>query len=449
MTAPNQTQQQQDSKSGDSRRRDSNERDSSGLAWLAAWLVLHHQAEQRAIAANVVTRLAPLWKILDFHDLRNTQTPWIEAVLPVVRDAYVESQWAAQRFVVDYRHAHLPSAPELPAITGQSAVNGEGALPELVDRPAVRGIETVLPDMAPLASAREVAREPRAVLPRVVQDTPFEAVRATVSLLGTGPGEVKKQMPSPPEPAMNAGRVLSSKVAIRVAIDGGRKVVRRAVDLDHEAVGWARVLNVDPCYFCAMLASRGSVYKHTSFTHSNDLFEGEGVAKVHDACRCGMRPVYSQSDKRDPTSEALWRLWKEHAQGLPAKEAIRAFRRNYEVPDFPEAPQIDMHSFLVQRNRLLKDGFGHDSSQVRWIDQQIDRFGAMLGTTGVVTPSARTATRAAAPRKSAESTTEVAKRHLPALEKLVESLISRGFSEDSPQVRWNRKQIARFKALLK
>lgn len=353
-----------------------------------------------------MTRLAPLWKILDFHDLKTSQVPWIQATLPVVEEAYKASQRAAQQFVIDYRHANLPAAPELTALTGtpattttesaaaqQAAADFQahlaaalGGTPSPPSTPgtAAASPENVVPEASPVPEAR------RAV-PKVIEDTPFQTTESTASLLGTGPGEVKKQMPAPEEQAMDAGRVLSSKVAIRIAIDGGRAVVRRAVDLDHEAVGWARVLNVDPCYFCAMLASRGAVYKHTSFTGSNNLFEGEGVAKVHDACRCGLRPVYSHSDTRDPTSEALWEQWKQHSQGLPSKEAIKAFRKNYEVPDVPDAPRIDMHSLLVQRNELLKDGFSADSDQVRWIDQQIARFGAILGNTDVIASTGRAA----------------------------------------------------------
>lgn len=420
MTAPAQDQQQQNQQQPQSRQ----DQGGGALAWLAAWLVLRHQAEQRSIAAEVVTKLAPLWKILDFNDLKNTQTPWIQAALPIVEEAYTASQWAAQRFLIDYRHANIPTAPELPAITGVPA------------------------------AAVEAARAPAGALPRVIEDTPFPTVESMVSLLGTGPGEVKKQMPAPEEQAMDAGRVLSSKVAVRISIDGGRAVVRRGVDLDREAVGWARVLNVNPCYFCAMLASRGAVYKRDSFDRSNDSFEGEGVAKVHDGCRCGLRPAYSHSDTRDPTAEDAWRQWKGHAQGLPAKEAIKAFRRNYKTPPPPEVPRIDLHSLLVQRNRLLRQGFAEDSEQVRWFDQQIASFNALLGNHGVIDAATRrarsTATKGATKttKDVGESAADLARRHLPALEQTLASLLARGFSENSPQVQWNRKQITRFKAAL-
>lgn len=472
MTAPAQDQQQQDQQQKQQRDQRQDQGGGAPLAWLAAWLVLRHQAEQRSIAADVVTRLAPLWKILDFHDLKNTQTPWIQAALPIVEDAYVASQWAAQRFLVDYRHAHLPAAPELPAITGAPTMPGRsgsstGAVATQLESElraqmaaALGGTAepeaaATLPEVPKATTApAEAAHAAEATTPKVIEDTPFQVIESTVSLVGTGPGEVKKQMPAPEDQAMDAGRVLSSKVAVRIAIDGGRAVVRRGVDLDHEAVGWARVLNVDPCYFCAMLASRGAVYKRDSFDRSNGSFEGEGVAKVHDGCRCGLRPVYSHSDTRDPTAEAAWQQWKDHAQGLPSKEAIRAFRRNYKAPDPPEAPRIDLHSLLAERNRLLQQGFAEDSTQVRWFDQQIATFDAILGNHGVIDPATRaarsnTAGKTAKTAKDAgESAADVAKRYLPSLERTLERLLAEGYSETSPQVQWNRKQIARFKAAL-
>ncbi|WP_305780015.1 VG15 protein [Nocardia nova] len=390
----------------------------SGLAWLAEWFLLQHQSDQRAIAATVVKKLAPLWRILNFNDLKGTQTPWIQAVTPIVQDAYEQSQQAAQQFLIDYRHASLPAAPEIPAVTGGPSV--------------------------------DIGTGPARVVPKVIQDEPFPAVRASVSLLSTGPGEAMKQMPAPPEDAMDAGRVLSSKVAVRIATDGGRNVVQRAVDLDRNALGYARVLNDSPCYFCAMLASRGAVYKANSFQLSNQRFRGEGVAKVHDGCRCGLRPVYKRVDGMDAIATELSDQWAANTRGLGGKDAMNAWRRHY-VPPLPGAgPVFDLGSLNRQRDKLVRQGFADDSSQVRWLDRQIKHFGeptAAGEARTVLKPAARAKQREFA-KKQADYAAEMAHHHLPILEKNVASLLERGFAEDSPQVEWNRKQIARFKAAL-
>lgn len=374
------------------------------LGWLAAWLVMNHQSEQRDIAARLAKKLAPLWKILDVRDLKGTRAAWIETVLPEVEAAYQESQRTAQGFAIDYRHANLPAVEELPAVTGQPTgpvdlhrggqpTAPKPARPSRTPQRLVHG-NPMPPDAPPTPSASATPSPAQ-----VITDTELDRNRAIVSLVSTGPGEVAHRIPSTvtvnvsqtqaPETqvleqqASRAGEVKSTGVAVRTALDGGRQVIRRAVELDHEAIGWARVLNISPCYFCAMLASRGAVYKANSFAASTKAFDGAGVAKVHDFCRCGLRPVYSYADFRDPTAVELSRQWDQHTDGFGGQDAINAFRRNYTPPTPPEAPRIDLHSLIVARDRLITDGFAENSTQVVWMDRQIARFGAILAEADV------------------------------------------------------------------
>lgn len=249
---------------------------------------------------------------------------------------------------------------------------------------------------------------------------------------------------------MDAGRVLSSKVAVRIATDGGRNVVQRAVDLDREALGYARVLNDAPCYFCAMLASRGAVYKANSFQLSNQRFRGEGVAKVHDGCRCGLRPVYKRADGMDAIASELSDQWAANTRGLGGQDAMKAWRRNY-VPPLPgSGPVFDLGSLNRQRDKLVRQGFADDSSQVRWLDRQIKHFGEPASAGAARTalkPAVRERQRQVA-KKQTESAADIAKQHLPTLEKTLASLLERGFAEDSSPVQWHRKQITRFQAAL-
>lgn len=369
MTAPSQQQQQP--------------QQGAALAWLAAWLVLNHQSEQKAIASQLVLGLVPLWRLLDARNLSKTQTPWIEAVLPKVESAYRDSQRAAQKFVIDYRHANLPRAAEIPEITGigsrltTAESSGVPSMSESLRR-GTTWSQAAEPQRAGSFTPELLRRGTAWPQAQILHDTALPTRPTVASLLGTGPGELVKRSNEPVFSATIKARARSTMVAARIALDGGRRVVRRAVDLDGESIGWARVLNISPCYFCAMLASRGAVYKRDSFKASDDKFEGEGVAKVHDACRCGLRIVYSESDHRDSTSQQLWEQWKQHTKGHGGKEAIKAFRRNYTPPLPPDTPRIDLHSLLVQRDRLLSEGFAPDSSQVVWFDEQIARFDALL-----------------------------------------------------------------------
>lgn len=295
------------------------------LAWLAAWLVNNHQVQQESIALAVAKRLLPLWRILDFRDLKGSRTPWIQAVLPVVQAGYSASQQAAAKFMVDVRHASLPAARDLAEVT---------------------------PD-------------------------PFPAIQSAVSLLSTGPGEVLAQMPAEEKQAMDAGLVKSSKVSMRIVGDGGRNLVQQRVDHDRSALGFARVLDGNPCYFCSMLASRGAEFKERSFDASNAKFKGDGVAKVHDGCHCTLKPVYSQLDSRDPVSQALLKQWEANTEGFTGHDMVKAFRRNYVAPQQPPAPMFDLESLEKQREKLLRQGFGENSTQVQWVNDQITRFSSL------------------------------------------------------------------------
>ncbi|MFC8531928.1 hypothetical protein [Nocardia sp. NPDC057227] len=408
MTAPAQQEQPQQT--------------SQELAWLAAWLTMNHQEEQSSIAAKVALALIPLWRLLRPRDLRSTQVPWIEAVLPVVESAYERSQWAAQQFAIDLRHARLPRAEELVGVTG-----AEPARERL--RPAD------IPERL-----RRGADWPQA---EVLESSEFPARRSVASLLGTGPGEVVRRLPaveagdSAEADASTAARALSTRVAARIALDGGRRVVQRAVDLDQEAIGWARVLNASPCYFCALLASRGAVYKADSFASADGRFDGDGIAKTHDKCRCGMRPVYSPNDFFDHTAADALRQWKEVKKlRLPNAEGVREYRRRYTTPPPPPFPRVDAHSLIVQRNRLLNDGFAPDSDQVVWFDQQIGRFGVLIDG-GAVTPR-----KGGAVAEMYTPTASGMQRALRELSTAYASQLRRGVDQGSKGMQWYRRRIA-------
>lgn len=96
--------------------------------------------------------------------------------------------------------------------------------------------------------------------------------------------------------------------ATKLAADGGRQVIEAEVRRGNGPVGYARVVDADPCPFCAMLASRGLyfageesagtlLYRSDAFAASNARFAGDGRFKVHDHCECTMEPVYKVDGK--------------------------------------------------------------------------------------------------------------------------------------------------------
>ncbi len=117
--------------------------------------------------------------------------------------------------------------------------------------------------------------------------------------------------------------------ADREVLRGGRSMSEESARRDTRVIGWARVTDLDPCAFCAMLASRGAVYKSRS---SAGLAGGAPVSlddltKYHDLCHCQIVPVYDR-DGWVPSGSEAWRdLWQDATDGRTGADARRAFAR--------------------------------------------------------------------------------------------------------------------------
>lgn len=94
--------------------------------------------------------------------------------------------------------------------------------------------------------------------------------------------------------------------ASRLVLNVGRQTTVEAVKADPKARAWAREARPDCCAFCAMLSSRGAVYKneHTAGLVANERFKGDGQFKFHDNCHCQAVPVFGEYE---PTAHA--RQW--------------------------------------------------------------------------------------------------------------------------------------------
>lgn len=123
----------------------------------------------------------------------------------------------------------------------------------------------------------------------------------------------------------NAQDALSSEVE-QMVLDQGRDAIIRAVQQDKAAKGWARVTEPGACYFCAMLATRGAVYRSEStanFRAHTKQPNGTGGT-----CRCHAEPVFSAYE---PTAQIRqWqadykRLKDEHGGSLSLIQWRRAF----------------------------------------------------------------------------------------------------------------------------
>lgn len=136
-------------------------------------------------------------------------------------------------------------------------------------------------------------------------------------------------------------KVIADKVqavAERHARMPSREALTDAVESDDDdvgpEVGWARVLTgAESCGFCAMLASRGPVFK--SKKSASDAGGVDGKA-YHDNCDCEVVLVREDQDWVGREEyEALEQLWASSTAGTNGKSALKAFTAalNQEIVD--------------------------------------------------------------------------------------------------------------------
>lgn len=161
--------------------------------------------------------------------------------------------------------------------------------------------------------------------PRPVWGVNPDAV--ATSLRVTGPVAFKRAISAgiTPQQASSQALVSTTGAVSRIALDGGRNTIDGNVRRDSTALGWARVTDGAPCAFCAMLASRGAVYR-SEFTA---MYRGDG-GKYHDHCGCSAEPIYRKGAALPGRASEFSDLWAESTRGLSGNEARIAFRRAYE-----------------------------------------------------------------------------------------------------------------------
>jgi hypothetical protein len=159
-------------------------------------------------------------------------------------------------------------------------------------------------------------------LQRILTAPAINLEQLDTALRVTGPVALKRAAAAGMDPvnAARAAAVALTGSTSRLAANGGRATINATVAGSDQLVGWRRALeSARPCAFCAMLASRGAVYK-TSTT------AGEGQ-HWHDHCSCQPEPVYVHEGEPDEVLR-LRDAWHEHASG--ERDALNAWRRAYD-----------------------------------------------------------------------------------------------------------------------
>lgn len=341
MTTPTQTQNQP-----------------KALSDLAFYLAVKHQEEQQKIADKTAAGLALLWGLLQYDKLDETTPGWLHAVTLQVEPQFRASEEAAFNFVQGTKWAIEPLSDPL------------------------KKVDTVFP-------TRDFQLAMRATGPATIKrgtQTAFKPPQSDSEALFRGvPPEVQQaNLERLADDLMAWGKLNSTGAAVKQTMNGGRGEVQQLVVIDarkrfknRQVTGWARFTEDStngPCYFCALLASQGAVYLTSkAFNRSNAKFVGDGPAKVHDHCKCTLRPVYRTEDKWDDRAKNFLSQWQESGKGmnLDYKEQIKQFRRDYKLPPrYDENPAVNLED--VRRNRdLVARELGNSSPHAKWWDRQI------------------------------------------------------------------------------
>jgi len=85
----------------------------------------------------------------------------------------------------------------------------------------------------------------------------------------------------------------------------------------------------NPCWFCAMLASRGPVFQDDSFDESDPRFVGPGTARVHDNCGCSLVVVNTRESTEMATWQELEQQWKDVTGEVTGQAKLVAWRDHW------------------------------------------------------------------------------------------------------------------------
>ncbi|WP_405944748.1 hypothetical protein [Streptomyces sp. NBC_00932] len=321
-----------------------------------------HRLGQVNISAGASRAVLDRWRQVSPTNLQETSASWLADSLALNRTYRRRSRVLTAAYVRLLRA--FRTGRTLPPMTGPA--EAETSLGELRQQfaSAVGAHRRHAADDSTTVSVDEDFAWPDV-------DDEAEDRRAAVSLIVTGPVRAQRGIDALQgergrlddadfladlDSIMRDAGALTAGAADRDALMGGRDLLDQSSRADRAVIGWARVTDSDPCHFCALLASRGAVYRsqwtarYTGRTGRrartvtrpdgmDDWSPGrlasweaaQGLDRYHDNCHCTIVPVYSRTDWLPEASRAFRELYDLSTDGLSGDDARRAFRRAIEA----------------------------------------------------------------------------------------------------------------------
>lgn len=211
---------------------------------------------QIAVRSRLLQDVTKLWPALDPKRLDETFPGWLRAMMLLLRNYHGQSAAAAGVF---YRKARADAI---------------------------------------------LSPTPRALI-RLAPPPAEEWMSRALGFAGPGMFELDTAQP-------NTALATTLGTSARIGLDGGRRTIIDTTAADPVAVGWYRVTKPAPCYFCALLASRGVIYTETT-----------AAFQAHNGCGCTAAPAFTPDQPLPDVSKRAAQVYLDRGGG----PAIAAFRK--------------------------------------------------------------------------------------------------------------------------
>lgn len=176
----------------------------------------------------------------------------------------------------------------------------------------------------------------------------FDASLTSQILLVAGPIRVKNFVGAGMSGSAALARAKSGYTGMlrRQVLMGGRETVDLTAGQDQQAIGWRRVSDGHPCTFCAMLCSRGPVYRSSASANGDVERDSRGGGRgmhFHAHCGCSSEIVYGSWE---PTTQeqgfidSYQRAAKQATAAGEARTQDSVMHRMRSSGDFRDSPAV-------------------------------------------------------------------------------------------------------------
>ncbi|MHB6907110.1 VG15 protein [Streptomyces sp. DB-54] len=303
-----------------------------------------HRRAQVALASYTAGRVMSDWqRMVQPRRIEETAPQWMDASLGAITASRSRSRGLAASYLRLHRalNTHTTLPPYAPAPVAEATTLGN------LRRDFASRAQIHLPPATD--DGRAVVIEDDYTWPDEDRDALDAAARTSLAV--TGPVQARRRLAAV-EGTAGRGRLddtdfldeldtlmrdagaSAAAAADREVLRGGRDLLHRALSADPRVVGWARMTSSDPCAWCAMLASRGAVYRSRDAAQlkghagrNAPPVDLEDLEKYHDQCHCQVVPIYSRTAWLPEQGRAFRELWDEATDGHTGRDAINAYRR--------------------------------------------------------------------------------------------------------------------------